>query len=330
MHGRSSRIRALLFSVALMPLVAHSGASLPTDVLTVPVAELRARIDQETATVAKRLTSAGQQTVQHSLSRFYQWVNAYCGVADSQKDLTSDDATCARNQYINYLARIPDSVYRVGAWTVYETGIYALLWADDNLQGADPQRPFTWQLEVIWPRVDSGSLQPLSSQATQSLADAIHTYQARWVQTGWEGYVDVHVEAINACYASATIMESTYSGGAHPYEDAHVFNWDQSAHRPLRSEDLFGDRQDWQRALLDLYRKHLQSSGQDISDETVFSDEVLKPWIIGNYVVTDPGLRIIGREGRSRVQLIPAVDIAWSELSPWLVSSARCRAISRS
>lgn len=321
MHGRSSGVRALLFSVALMPLVARAAGPLPTDVLTIPVAELRARIDQETATVAKRLSSGARQTVQHSLWRFYQWVNAYCGVAD---------ATCARNQYVNYLARIPESVYRVGDWTVYETGIYALLWADDDLQGADPQRPFTWQLEVIWPRVDSGALHPLSSQATQALADAIHAYQAGWVRAGWEGDVYVHFEAINACYASATIGESTYGGGAHPFEGSQVFNWNQSAHRPLRSEDLFGDRQDGQRALVDLYRKHLQSSGQDISDEAVFSDEVLRPWIGGAYVVTDAGLRIVEREGRSRLQIIPAVDIAWSELSPWLVSHADCRATSHS
>jgi hypothetical protein len=330
MHGRSSRIRALFFSVSLMPLVARAAGPLPTDVLTVPVAELRARIDQETATVAKRLSPGARQTVQHSLSRFYQWVNAYCGVADSQKELASDDATCARNQYVNYLARIPESVYRVGDWTVYETGIYALLWADDDLQGADPQRPFTWQLEVIWPRVDSGSLHPLSPQATQALADAIHAYQAGWVRAGWEGNVYVHFEAISACYASATIGESTYGGGAHPFEGSQVFNWNQSAHRPLRSEDLFGDRQDWQRALVDLYRKHLQGSGQDITDETVFSDEVLRPWIGGAYVVTDAGLRIVEREGRSRLQIIPAVDIAWSELSPWLVSPAHCGATSSS
>src|SRR5256885_3991948 len=49
---------------------------------------------------------------------------------------------------------IPDSVYRVDGHVVYETGVYGLLWADDNIQQQEAERASTWDLRVTWPRVD--------------------------------------------------------------------------------------------------------------------------------------------------------------------------------
>jgi len=150
------------------------------DPLTVPTGVLRTRIERETNKVVRALSPEGKNAVNRSLSRFLDWAGGYC----------QGDARCLRNQYFNYLAAIPDSVYRVGRWTVYTTGVYALEWADEDLQGMDPDRPFTWDLQLTWPRVDAqeSPLQrqvPLSGLAYDALGVRVRKLMADWAEGGW-------------------------------------------------------------------------------------------------------------------------------------------------
>jgi hypothetical protein len=128
--------------------------------LTVPVSVLHTHIERETTTVARTLSPQGRRVMHQSVNRFFNWAEGFC----------QGDAGCLRNQYYNYLAAIPNSVYRVGRWTVYN-GVYALEWADEDLQGTDPERPFTWDLQLTWPRVDAAA-NPV--QAHLALADSAY------------------------------------------------------------------------------------------------------------------------------------------------------------
>jgi len=313
-----------LVVAALVSPSRHAQAALPARLLSAPVGELRARIDHDAASAAKVLSPDAREAYLASLRRFYDWVDAYCGVPDSLQGLGGDASRCVQNEYFNYLARIPASVYRVGGLTIYETGVYALQWADDNLQGADPQRPFLWTLSVIWPRVDA-SPGPMLRPFLRGLADEVRESQSDWVKSGWVSDVDVHIETVNACYASASITASTYSGGAHPYESFLAFNWDQGARRPLTVATLFRTGSDWQRGLLALYRKHLASI-PDPPQGTPIPDADLALWVTNDAVVTDAGLKIIEHEGRYRSESIPAVEIPWSELAAWMRPPASCAA----
>jgi hypothetical protein len=145
------------------------------DPLTVPVKLLHTHIERETIKVSQILSPDSRRIMHQSMNRFLLWAEGYC----------QGDARCLRNQYWNYLAAIPNSVYRVGPWTVYNTGVYALEWADEDLQRMDPDRPFTWDLQLTWPRVDSAT-STNTNTAYGALADKVRKVMADWVQGGWD------------------------------------------------------------------------------------------------------------------------------------------------
>jgi hypothetical protein len=230
------------------------------------------------------------------MRRFFEWAEGYC----------QGDARCLRNQYYNYLAAIPDSVYRVGRWTVYGTGVYALEWADEDLQRMDPDRAFTWDLQLVWPRMDTKGHPPISDLAYGALGARVHKLMADWIQAGWDRLLDVHLEGFDDCYVSASITGSTYSGGAHPYEDFSTFNWNVRAKRALQNTDLFRTDADWKSEILALYRQRRQASGTD------------------GFVITASGLRFVQHQGATRNENVPAVDLSWNDLAPWLIPGAIC------
>jgi hypothetical protein len=288
------------------------------DPLTVPVSVLRTRIELQTTKVGRTLSPEGKDAVHRSLFRFLGWAGGYC----------EGDAQCLRNQYYNYLSAIPNSVYRVGRWTVYNTGVYALEWADEDLQGMDPDRAFTWDFQLTWPRVDAKAnpMQghvPLPESAYGALGARVHKLMTDWIQAGWDRSLEVHLEGVNDCYVSANITGSTYSGGAHPYEDFSTFNWNVRAKRALQSNDLFRTDTEWKSEILALYRQRLQASGTDLS-EWVLSSDGMKSLFPDGFVITDNGLRFVAREGATRNENVPAIDFSWQELAPWLVPAAIC------
>jgi len=280
------------------------------DPLTAPVGVLRHRIELETTRVVQALSPEGKSAVHRSWLRFLGWAAGYCEA----------DARCLRNQYYNYLAAIPTSVYRVGRWTVYNTGVYALEWADEHLQEMDPDRAFTWDLQLTWPRVDAKT--PADS-AYDALAARVHKLMSDWIEGGWSRSIDVHLEGVNDCFVSASITSSTYSGGAHPYEDYSTFNWNVREKRALQNTDLFRADTDWHSEILALYRQHLKASGTELSDWSLSSDGVNSLFNDG-FVMTDNGLRFVEHEGATRNEVVPAVELSWKELAPWLVPEAGC------
>lgn len=281
--------------------------------LTVPVGVLHDRIELETAKVSRRLSPEGRRVMNGSLRRFFEWAAGYC----------QGDARCLRNQYYNYLAAIPDSVYRVGHWTVYSTGIYALEWADEDLQGMDPERALTWDLQLAWPRVDAESPVPKYGLAYGGLATRVRKLMADWIEGGWTRIVDVHLEAFDECYVSASITGSTYSGGAHPYEDFSTFNWNVKAKRTLENRDLFRTDVDWKSEILALYRRRLQASGADLSERELSPDGINSLFTDG-FAITPGGLRFVRHQGDTRNDDIAAVDLSWNDLAPWLIPGAIC------
>jgi hypothetical protein len=288
------------------------------DPLTVPVSVLRTRIEVETTKVIQSLSPEGKDAVHRSLLRFLDWAGGYC----------QGDTRCLRNQYYSYLAAIPDSVYRVGRWTVYNTGVYALEWADEDLQGMDPDRALIWDFQLTWPRVDARAnpMQghvALAESAYGALGARVHKLMADWVQAGWNRSLDVHLEGVNDCYFSANITGSTYSGGAHPYEDFSTFNWNVRAKRALQNDDLFRTDTEWKSEILALYRQRLQASGIDLS-KWVLSSDGMKSLFPDGFVITDNGLRFVAHEGATRNENVPAIDFSWHELAPWLVPGAIC------
>jgi hypothetical protein len=70
--------------------------------LTVPVSVLHSHIERETIKVARILSPEGRRVMHQSVNRFLNWAEGYC----------QGDAGCLRNQYYNYIAAIPNSVYR--------------------------------------------------------------------------------------------------------------------------------------------------------------------------------------------------------------------------
>jgi hypothetical protein len=288
------------------------------DPLTAPVSVLRTHIDLETTKVVQTLSPEGRRLMNQSLNRFVLWAEGVC----------QGDTGCLRNQYYNYLAAIPNSVYRVGRWTVYNTGIYALEWADENLQGMDPDRPFTWEFQLTWPRVDATNNPipghvALANSAYGALAARVHKLMADWIQGGWDRSLDVHLEGINDCYVSATITGSTYSGGAHPYEDFSTFNWNVKAKRALQNLDLFRTDKDWKSAIIAVYRQRLKARGTELSEWALSADGV--NWLFTDgFVITDNGLRFVEHEGATRNEGVPAIDLLWDDLAPWLIPGAIC------
>jgi hypothetical protein len=289
------------------------------DPLTAPLGVLRTRIERETTKVIRTLSPEGKDAVHRSLRRFLEWAGGYC----------QGEARCLRNQYINYLADIPGSVYRVGRWTVYNTGVYSLEWADEDLQHMDPERAlFTWDLQLTWPRVDAKVI-PIQSHVASTeaafgaLGDRVRKLMADWIQGGWNRSLDVHLEGVNDCYVSASITGSTYSGGAHPNEDFSTFNWNVRARRALENTDLFRTDSDWRSEVLALYRRRLQASGTELSEWALSADGMNSLFTDG-FVVTDNGLRFVEHEGETRNERVPAIDLSWQDLAPWLVPGAVC------
>jgi hypothetical protein len=288
------------------------------DPLTVPVSVLRTRIALETTKVVQSLSPEGKDAVHRSLLRFLDWARGYC----------QGDTRCLSNQYYNYLAAIPNSVYRVGRWTVYNTGVYALEWADEDLQGMDPDRALTWDFRLTWPRVDAKANPmrghvTLAESAYGALAARVHKLMSDWIQAGWNRSLDAHLEGVNDCYVSANITGSTYSGGAHPYEKFSTFNWNVGAKRALQNTDLFRTDTEWKSEILALYRQRLQASGTGLSEWALSSDGMNSLFTDG-FVITDNGLRFVEHEGATRNESVPAIDLSWHELAPWLVPGAIC------
>jgi hypothetical protein len=219
-------------------------------------------------------------------------------------------------------------VYRVGRWTVYDTGVYALEWADEDLLDTDPDRAGPWDLQLTWPRVDAKaspmqSQVPLSGLAYGALGARVHKLMANWIEGGWDRLVAVHLEGVNDCYVSASITGSTYSGGAHPYEDFSTFNWNVRAKRALQNTDLFRADLDWKPEIIALYRQRLQASGTDLSEWALSSDGTNSLFADG-FVITDNGLRFVEHEGATRNENVPAMDLTWDDLAPWLNPGAIC------
>src|SRR5271170_458543 len=286
--------------------------------LTVPVSVLHTHIERETTKVARILSPEGRRVMDESMRRFFNCARGYC----------QGDARCLRNQYFNYLAAIPNSVYRVGRWTIYNTGVYALEWADENLQGMEPDRDPTWALQLTWPRVDATE-SPIQGQAALAdtaygaLAARVYKLMAGWIQGGWERWLDVHLEGVNDCYVSANITGSTYSGGAHPFEDFSAFNWNVRAKRALQTTDLFRADTEWKSEIPGLYRQRLQATGTDLSAWALSADGMNSLFTDG-FVITDNGIRFVAHEGASRYENVPAIDLSWGDLAPWLIPGAIC------
>jgi hypothetical protein len=288
------------------------------DPSTVPVSVLRARIERETTKVVRTLSPEGKEAVHRSLRRYWDWAGGYC----------QGDSRCLRNQYFNYLADIPGSVYRVGRWTIYNTGIYALEWADEDLQSMDPDRALTWNFQLTWPRVDAqtnpmqGHVAPFES-AYAVLEARLHQVMADWIQAGWDRSLGVHLEAVNDCYVSANITGSTYSGGAHPYEDFSTFNWNVRAKRALQNSDLFRTDTEWKSEIFALYRQRLQAIGTELS-EGALSADAMNSLFKDGFVITDNGIRFVEHEGATRNESVPAIGLSWQDLAPWLAPGAIC------
>jgi hypothetical protein len=288
------------------------------DFLTVPVSVLQTHIERESIKVGRILSPEGRRAMHRSMNRFFLWAEGYC----------QRDARCLRNEYWNYLAAIPNSVYRVGPWTVYNTGIYALQWADEDLQSMDPDRFVAWDLQLTWPRVDS-TTNPipgdvaLANTAYGALTARVHKVMSDWVQGGWERSLDVRLEGVNDCYVSASITGSTYTGGAHPYEDFSRFNWNVKAKRPLQNTDLFRSDKQWKSEIAELYGQRVRARKSDLS-EWARSPDGLNWLFTDGFVITDHGLRFPEHEGATRNERVPAIDLSWNDLAPWLLPGADC------
>ena len=157
----------LLTILCVAPCIGRTAKTPSIGTSSAKVAELWTEIDRQTDAVAKTLSPAARRAMQASVSRFYQWAAAYCGVSESLRELSADDSRsrCIQDEYINFLAEIPHSVYQVGRWSIYETSVYGLEWADGDMLDQDVTRPFTWRLRLKWPRVDSEP-SPLSTKMT--------------------------------------------------------------------------------------------------------------------------------------------------------------------
>jgi hypothetical protein len=271
----------LLICVYLAPCIGRTETPQSVGPNGTKVHKLSTDIDRKTEAVAKTLSPAARQAMQASLSRFHQWVAAYCGVSVSLRGLSADDARCVENEYFNFLADVPQSVYQVGRWSVYETSVYGSEWADGDLLDQDVTRPFTWRLQLKWPQVDSEP-SPLSRKMIGFLKDKVHSLVSGWAVGGWEFIVSVHIETINSCYASVRIEKSVYSGGAHSNGDVEFLNWNRTADSPLSFSDLFKPGSDWRHNMVTLYEGHVRSGAGGIPPSVLddqLDEEFLERWI---------------------------------------------------
>jgi hypothetical protein len=122
---------------------------------------------------------------------------------------------------------------------------------------------------------------------------------------------------------SATIAGSTYTGGAHPYEDFLTFNWNVKVKRALENTDLFRTDTQWKSEIAELYGQRLKASGVDLSDWTLSDDGV--NWLFTDgFVITDNGLRFVQHEGATRNETVPAIDLSWNDLAQWILPGGIC------
>jgi hypothetical protein len=71
------------------------------------------------------------------------------------------------------------------------------------------------------------------------------------------------------------------------------------------------------------YGQRLKASGADLSASTLSADEA--NWLLTDgFVITNKGLRFIAHEGATRNENVPAVDLSWNDLTPWLLPGAMC------
>jgi len=288
------------------------------------VQQLATKIDQKTSEMSRALSPAAHDARQRSLSRFYQWVEGYCGVLGA-----TSDPRCVHDQYFNYLDHISQSVYSVGHWKVYETAAYGLLWADGDLLDQDFAQPLTWDLQVTWPHVDAEP-SPISRKMGWALKEKVHSLVADWAVGGWELNVSNRVETINACYASVGIEKSTYRGGAHSNVEFEAFNWNRKSDALLNIADLFKPGSDWRHQLVALYEKHVRAGDSGVrptilEDEPFLTKKILELGVDKETLVTDQGLKIvIGGLAPAYGMILPGIEMKWSELQPLLAPSALC------
>lgn len=319
----------LMIIVCVAPCLGRTEETTLVGPNSAKVGDLWTDIDRETDAVAKPLSPAARQAIQASVSRFYQWVAAYCGVSVSLRDLSADDARCVRDEYINFLADIPQSVYRVGRWSIYETSVYGLEWADGDLLDQDVTRPFTWRLRLKWPQVDLEP-SPLSRKMIEFMKEKAHSIVSGWAVGGWEVYVALRIEAINRCYVAVGIERSVYGGGAHSNGFFDSFTWSRATDAPLNLAELFKPGIDWRHQVVILYEKHVRSGDAGVrpsilEDQPFLTEESLERSIDEDTFVTDQGLKIvIGGLAPAYGLVLPGIELKWAELQPWLVPSAAC------
>lgn len=101
-------------------------------------------------------------------------------------------------------------------------------------------------------------------------------------------------------------------------------NWNVKAERALQNTDLFRTDTEWKSAIAALYRQRLQAGGADLS-EWEMSAAGTEKLFTDRFVITDQGLRFVEHEGDTRNDTIPAVELSWSDMAPWLNAGVTCR-----
>jgi len=86
---------------------------------------------------------------------------------------------------------------------------------------------------------------------------------------------------------------------------------------------LFRVDKDWEPEIAALYRMRLKSNGTDLSEWALPSDGM--NWLFKDgFVITDNGLRFLEHEGATRNESVPAIELSWKDLAPWLIPGADC------
>lgn len=318
----------LVMMVCLVACVGRTATPQVVGPNSTEVHRLETDIDRKTTAIARALSSSGSRAMQDSLSRFYQWVDAYCGKAEAPKDPSGGNQRCIYDEYFNYLDHVPKSVYSVGPWTVYETAVYGLLWGATDPPDQDLHRP-PGELKLSVPHVDAAPT-PLSKQLSWALTEQVHSLVSGWAVEGRQLSLSVHVETINKCYATFGIEQSVYTGGAHPNGYFQSFNWNRTSDAPVNLADLFKPGTDWNHNLVTLYEKHVRSGDGGIrpsifEDQPFLTEESLERSIDKETVVTDHGLKIVvGGLAPAYGLILPGIVLKWAELQPWLAPSAPC------
>ena len=243
----SSLAAVALIFVCLLPCAGRTKTPTQTASASAANDKLADSIDRQTKTITSTRSPAARQAMQMSLSRFYQWVDAYCDNAEALKNPSEGNLRCTYGEYFNYFNHIPQSIYSIGPWTVYETTAYGLLWGGIDPLDQDLHRP-PGQLHISVPHVDAEPT-PLSSRMSSAMTEQLRSLASGWAVEGWQLSLSVRIETINRCYLSVGIEQSAYTGGAHPNEYFQSFNWNRASDAPLNLADLFKPGLDWRHTL---------------------------------------------------------------------------------